>query len=186
MDWLFLHEAVPGHHFQNKFSIKQANCPTINELTQSTVFIEGWAAYVETLGEQLGLFTDHSSVGYALDWQALRAVRVLLDIGIHHDGWTDNKAREIWQQYIPEQRDIMEREIARIHRWPVQVITYVYGKVMIIKAIQTLSYGDKRNSLATIHREILSLSNLSLNALTFWFNALPSQAASHLTRNNEK
>jgi uncharacterized protein (DUF885 family) len=164
MDWLFLHEGSPGHHYQSQFVEKHAVCKRERSIN-STVFHEGWGAYVETLGQALGLFKDADSMDYALDWQALRAVRVLIDIGIHYEGLTDKQAQQLWMEYIPQQRSIMSREIARIKRWPVQVITYVYGKHTIERTIERLSPSiDKK----TLHRDILSYSNMRLSSLKYW------------------
>lgn len=165
MDWLFLHEAVPGHHFFSEYAQHAVACPSYKIRQGTTLFTEGWAAYVETLGHQLGLFTDRTSAEYALDWQELRAVRVLIDIGIHAEGWDDKQAQDVWMSHIPEQKDIMLREINRIRRWPVQVITYVYGKAKIMQAIAEIMSRSPETPLADIHRDILNLSNFSLRAL---------------------
>lgn len=165
MDWLFIHEGLPGHHYQSQIAINSPLCPTLSMGSLSSVFAEGWGAYVETIGSKLGLYNEPASESYALDWQALRAVRVLLDIGIHYHGWSDKKAREVWMQHIPSQKPIMEREIKRIHNWPVQVITYVYGKHKIEENIQTMQ--AKGYSLKKIHQSILFLSNKSLKSLKF-------------------
>jgi len=165
MDWLFLHEGVPGHHYQSQIAADSPHCTPLSANVQSSIFAEGWGAYVETLGETLGLYTDRSSYSYALDWQALRAVRVLIDIGIHHHGWSDSQAKDLWMRYIPEQQSIMEREIKRIHRWPAQVITYVYGKSQIQQAINKQIDKMSKRDLKDIHRGILSLTNYSINAL---------------------
>ncbi|MEW6990553.1 DUF885 family protein [Colwelliaceae bacterium 6441] len=162
MDWLFLHEGVPGHHYQSEYAINNAACPNMSTISTSTVFLEGWAAYVETLGQELGLYQDSDSFEYALDWQALRAVRVLLDIAIHDQGWTDQQAQQLWLTHIPKQKDIMNREIARIRRWPAQVITYVYGKSQVENAVNFLM---KTISKPEAHQKILALSNLSLLSL---------------------
>ncbi|WP_286232959.1 DUF885 family protein [Thalassotalea sediminis] len=157
MDWLLLHEAVPGHHYQSQFSLHQSNCSSLNGEVGANVFSEGWAAYVEQFGADLGLFTDKSSAAYALDWQALRAVRVLLDIGIHFYGWTDEQAEQEWMKHIPEQRAIMAREINRIRTWPVQVISYVYGKAVIEQIAQRMKANNPELSMAEVHRKILQL-----------------------------
>ena len=99
------------------------------------VSTEGWAAYVELLGEELGVFNHPHSRLYASEWRVLRALRVLIDIGLHYDGWSEQQAQQLWMQYLPEQPDIMLREIKRIQNWPVQVITYVYGKYRIEQAL---------------------------------------------------
>ncbi|MDF2177482.1 DUF885 family protein [Aliiglaciecola sp. CAU 1673] len=165
LDWLFLHEGVPGHHYQSQFLQNNAQCPDFLGLQGALVFAEGWAAYIETLGSELGLFIDQSSAHYALDWQALRAVRVLIDIGIHAKGWDNERAEKEWLTHIPEQKSVMAREINRIRRWPAQVITYVYGKAMILQTIDIMQQRYPDKSLADIHQEILSLSNFSLKAL---------------------
>ena len=167
MDWLFLHEAVPGHHFFSEYAQHAVICPSYKIRQGTTLFTEGWAAYVETLGHQLGLFTDRTSAEYALDWQELRAVRVLIDIGIHTQGWDDSKAQDLWMSHIPEQKDIMVREINRIRRWPVQVITYVYGKAKIMQTIAEIMSRSPETSLADIHRDILNISNFSLRAMDY-------------------
>ncbi|UTW54660.1 DUF885 family protein [Kordiimonas sp. SCSIO 12610] len=154
MDWLYLHEANPGHHYQFSYFEEHPTCD-LPSVVQSTVFAEGWGAYVETLGRELGLYTDSSSFEYALDWQEMRAVRVLLDIGIHFEGWSDEQARSVWMHYIPSQQDIMDREIARIHNWPVQVITYVYGKAMILREIENLKQSNPEYQFADIHTVVL-------------------------------
>ena len=168
MDWLFLHEGVPGHHYQSNFVNQNALCEGSVNISESTVFTEGWAAYVETLGTELGVYQQQSSERYALDWQALRAVRVLIDIGIHYHGWSDKKAQKIWRKYIPEQEDIMMREINRIKRWPVQVITYVYGKSLVLKTIEQIKQQNPTLASSEIHRFILSISNLSPSTQKLW------------------
>ena len=173
MDWLFLHEAVPGHHFFRQYARNSVKCPSYKGRQGTTLFTEGWAAYVETLGHELGLYTDRTSAEYALDWQELRAVRVLLDIGIHAKGWDDDRARKVWMKHIPDQQHIMQREIDRIRRWPVQVITYVYGKAMIMQTIAEIQSRSPDTTLAQIHNDILSLSNFSLRALAHLSNFNP-------------
>lgn len=130
-DWLFLHEAVPGHHMQDNLPP-----PTFCQAPQgqSLLIAEGWGSYVETLGKQLGLYQQSQSERYALQWQLLRAVRVLVDTGLHAYGWSDEKARKVFRSYIPDQPDILDRELQRIKDWPAQVNTYVYGKFLIERA----------------------------------------------------
>lgn len=167
MDWLFLHEAVPGHHFFDHHAEKSVACPQFRHRHSTTVFSEGWSAYVETLGKELGLYSDYRSYRYALDWQALRAVRVLVDIGIHAKGWSDQQALDVMTQYIPEQKAIMAREIERIKKWPGQVHTYVYGKSVISAAVKRFMDRPLRNSRSDIHRRILRYSNHSIRSLRF-------------------
>jgi uncharacterized protein (DUF885 family) len=144
MDWLFLHEGVPGHHFQHILANKFALCPSSDDM--SMVMREGWAAYVETLGAEIGLFNDQASYAYALQWRTLRALRVLIDIGIHAHDWSDERAEALWLHYLPDNPRLMQREIARVKRWPAQAITYVYGKHVIEQMM--LKYATPRNENA--------------------------------------
>lgn len=168
MDWLFIHEAVPGHHFFGEYANNVALCREFGRARGSTLFTEGWAAYTEELGTDLGLYSDIDSAMYALDWQEMRAVRVLIDIGIHFKKWSDEKAQSVWLQYLPHQHSIMNREIARIKKWPVQVITYVYGKAKVQSFIASQQYEFPQKTLPEIHKNILDLSNFSLEVLAYY------------------
>lgn len=191
MDWLLIHEGTPGHHMQSliarsKIPSMKPYCPTaskkvVNVQEVPLVTAEGWASYVETLGTELGLYTHPKSHAYALEWRVLRALRVLIDIGIHYEGWSDQRAAELWMKYLPNKPNIMKREINRIKNWPVQVITYVYGKYRIeqamAKALATKPESIPRSAnnqsaritqrKARIHHSILRLSNLPLHSLKY-------------------
>ena len=147
-DWLFLHEAVPGHHMQGNLP-PPSFCQTPHGA--SFLIAEGWGSYVETLGKQLGLYQQTQSERYALKWQLLRAVRVLVDTGLHVFGWSDTKAREVFTKYIPNEPDVVERELQRIKDWPAQVNTYVYGKYLIQQAKTRLLTTYPDASLVEIH-----------------------------------
>ncbi len=129
-DWLYLHEAVPGHHFQNHIEQAQDHSP-LRQLVRYFGFSEGWAAYVESLGQPLGLYTTPYSQLGRWEWDIVRSVRVSLDVGINYHGWSDEKALTFWQEHIIGRDDIGRREIQRMRRWPAQVITYKYGAVQI-------------------------------------------------------
>lgn len=128
-DWLYLHEAVPGHHFQNSIAQSQER----TELQQLFIyygFREGWAAYTEQLGKSLGLYQDHYAELGRWEWDIVRSVRVALDVGINYYGWTDKQALDFWGKHINDDA-IGQREIQRMRRWPAQVITYKYGAEQI-------------------------------------------------------
>ena len=167
LDWLYLHEALPGHHLQHMRITESPTCPSNQFMPDPFVSAEGWAAYIETLGEQFGLYQHPSSKAYALEWQVLRALRVLIDIGIHFENWTDKEAESLWLTYLPHRPGIMKREIKRIKNWPVQVITYVYGKHKIEQALVNYktAYKDKKQKRVLNH--ILHLSNLPPLALNY-------------------
>lgn len=132
VDWLFIHEGVPGHHYQASLAA-QANRTAVQQLFYYLGFSEGWAAYTESLGKELGVYkTLYDELG-RWEWNLVRSVRVPLDIGLNYYGWADEQAMAFWHQHIRNQNDIALREIARMKRWPAQVVTYKYGAAQIEK-----------------------------------------------------
>ena len=123
-DWLFLHEATPGHHFQLN---AERRCDGRFQNQFFPAFSEGWAAYVETLGEELGLYQTPAEKLAAVEWDMVRSVRVALDVALNAYGWSDEEALEYWHTHVRGQRHIAQREIDRMKRWPAQVVTYKYG-----------------------------------------------------------
>jgi len=129
--WLYLHEAVPGRHYQSKIAA-QTTQSAIQQLFHYPGFTDGWAAYAATLGTELGAYqTPYDELG-CLEWDLVRSVRVIMDIGINYYGWNDEKALAIWKEYIPNQDEIAIKEINRMKQWPAQVITYKYGSALIL------------------------------------------------------
>ena len=126
-DWLLLHEASPGHHFQIATAQLNSRCPQRLPNLSYSAYSEGWAAYAETLGEQLGVYQTLEARLAAIEWDMVRSVRVVLDVAINGYGWSDEQALEYWLEHVRGQRDVAEREIARMRRWPAQVVTYKYG-----------------------------------------------------------
>lgn len=131
VDWLFIHEAVPGHHYQSSI-IAQTKVSDVQRLFFYLGFAEGWGAYTEELGKDLGVYrTPYDELG-KWEWDIVRSVRVPLDVGLNYYGWTDEQALDFWKKNIRGQDDIAMREIARIRRWPAQVVTYKYGALQIL------------------------------------------------------
>jgi len=123
-DWLLLHEATPGHHYQITSAQLNPLCQQRLPGISYSAYTEGWAAYAETLGDQLGLYQSLEAKLAAIEWNMVRSARVVLDVAIHGYGWSDEEALNYWFQHVRSQRDIAEREIARMRRWPAQVVTY--------------------------------------------------------------
>jgi len=134
-----LHEAVPGHVFQITLAHSLANLPDIRKFYQNSAFAEGWALYAESLGDQLGLYRDPYSRYGQLASERFRAVRLVVDTGIHHDGWTREQAVEYFRAHAPEES---LAEIDRYISWPAQALSYKMGQLTIrelrTKAEQTL------------------------------------------------
>mgnify|MGYP000154902118 CR=1 FL=1 len=128
IDWLLLHESTPGHHFQNRYTDQTACAKAIPHSAYST-FIEGWGAYVEEYGHELGLYqTDADELG-AVEWNLVRSIRVILDVGMNHFAWSEAQAKAFWQSKLPMLPDLADREIKRVRSWPAQAITYKLGAV---------------------------------------------------------
>ncbi|ASU36421.1 hypothetical protein MuYL_4536 [Mucilaginibacter xinganensis] len=158
--WLFIHEAVPGHHYKASInaSLKQSK---VQQLFYYMGLEEGWGAYCEELGKDLGVYkTPYDELG-KWEWDLVRSVRVPMDIGLNYYGWTDEQALAFWKKNIKNQDDIAMREIARVKRWPAQCITYKYGADQIIQWKQLLQKreGNKFN-IKNFHDQILNLGSL--------------------------
>jgi len=176
VDWLFIHEAIPGHHYQNIISEKYGVCNEQLSTQPEMAFTEGWAAYTETLGKELGLFQDPNSHYFALKWQALRAMRVIIDVGIHAQGWSEEKAQSYWLKHFPEGKDVMNREIKRIQNWPMQVNTYVFGKYKIEQLKHKLKQlHGQQFSEAQFHENIISLTRLPLVSINHYLRLFEHQ-----------
>jgi uncharacterized protein (DUF885 family) len=160
--WLFIHEAVPGHHYQSSIdaAVKKS---AVQRLFFYIGFAEGWAAYTEELGQLLGVYqTPYAELG-KWEWDLVRSVRVPMDIGLNYYGWTDEQALAFWKKNIKNQDDIALREIARVKRWPAQCITYKYGagQMMQWRAEWSKKPGRKF-ALREFHNRILDHGSLPL------------------------
>lgn len=138
-DWLYLHEAIPGHHFQIAIGGLETSCKSALPDLWSPAFVEGWGAYVETIGGRLGLYETPEAELAAVEWDMVRSARVVIDVGLNHRGWSDAEALAYWRKAVRGQDDIAQREIDRMRRWPAQVVTYKYGADQFKKARDRLA-----------------------------------------------
>ena len=158
IEWVYMHEAIPGHHLQSSFA-------KLNELQETFLYpgnFEGWACYVEYFGKQLGLFQDIYTELGKWEWDLVRSARLVLDVGIHYYGWSQEKALQYWKQTIPNQLDIAEREITRVTNWPCQALSYKIGADYIFKLRAQWINDTKHESNAQFHNWYLSNSNRPL------------------------
>ncbi|HTI61273.1 DUF885 domain-containing protein [Mucilaginibacter sp.] len=161
-DWLFIHEGVPGHHYQSSIA-SAAKVSDVQQLFFYIGFAEGWGAYAEELGKDLGVYkTPYAELG-KWQWDIVRSVRVPLDVGLNYYGWTDEQALDFWKKNIRGQDDIAMREIARIRRWPAQVVTYKYGALQLLhwKGELMKKQGSKF-SIKDFHDRVLNHGSLPL------------------------
>ncbi|MBS1502596.1 MAG: DUF885 domain-containing protein [Bacteroidetes bacterium] len=153
--WLFIHEGVPGHHYQGSIAAA-TRVSDVQQLFFYYGFVEGWGAYAEELGKPLGVYhTPYDELG-KWEWDIVRSVRVPLDVGLNYYGWTDRQALEFWKKNIRGQDDIAMREIARIRCWPAQVVTYKYGALQIMHWKEELRSKQGKNfDIKEFHDRVL-------------------------------
>ena len=132
IDWLFIHEANPGHHFQISFE-NTLDLPDYRSMIASPGYREGWAAYIEELGHQFGVYQDQYAYLGKWEWDLVRSVRVVLDVGMNYYGWSKDRALDYWKKHIVHNDQIALREINRMIRWPAQIHTYKVGAYLIMK-----------------------------------------------------
>ncbi|MEO0894842.1 MAG: DUF885 domain-containing protein [Bacteroidota bacterium] len=161
--WLYMHEGVPGHHYEiNHRSLVQMS--PLQYLFYSRGYSEGWAAYIEDLALEIGAYRDIYDEYGKWEWDIIRSVRVPLDIGINYYGWSDEECMAFWRKHIQGIDDIARREIARMKRWPCQVITYKYGTR---KILDWKKEWEKREdfSLLAFHTNLLARGPLPFTLL---------------------
>ena len=179
---LSLHEAVPGHHFQLalQFEMKDQLSEYQRKMYWSNAFGEGWALYAEYLGNEMGLFDDPLQRMGNLNDEMLRAVRLVVDTGIHSMNWSQKKAIDYMSANMASDAKEVENEINRYSVWPGQALGYKIGQLKIIelrkKAEKEL--GPKFD-LKEFHRAVIGHGTVSLSILESQVNDWMSQAKNH-------
>ncbi|MDO8420124.1 MAG: DUF885 domain-containing protein [Rubrivivax sp.] len=130
METLVAHEAVPGHHLQIARATELRGLPNFRRSGFGyTAFTEGWALYAETLGSELGLYTEPTSRFGHLQWQAFRAARLVVDTGYHALGWSRQRCIDFMVERTGVDRDFVSAEIDRYTSQPGQALAYMIGKL---------------------------------------------------------
>ncbi|KQY81719.1 MULTISPECIES: DUF885 family protein [Roseateles] len=167
METLSLHEASPGHHFQVSIAQEDANLPKFRRFGSFYVaYVEGWALYAESLGKELGLFTDPYQWYGRLSDEQLRAMRLVVDTGLHHKGWTRERAI----QYMLDNSSMAESdvvsEVERYIVWPGQALGYKIGQLEIskLRAEAEAALGAKFD-VKGFHRVVLTAGQVPLPVL---------------------
>ncbi len=131
MEALFLHEAIPGHHFQIMIQRENENLPDFRRFGGFTAYTEGWGLYAESLGKELGLYTDPYDYFGALNAELWRAIRLVVDTGIHAKGWSRQQVLDYMYENsaVAEARAVSEAE--RFMAIPGQALAYKIGQLKI-------------------------------------------------------
>lgn len=166
MESLFLHEAIPGHHYQISLQQEDTALPKFRRFGGQNAYVEGWALYCESLGKELGLYTDPYQYMGALGDEMHRAIRLVVDVAIHVKGMT----REEAIKYMMENEAISEQgataEIERYMAIPAQALGYKVGalKIRELRTKAENALGDKFN-LAEFHNQVLKDGSMPLDLL---------------------
>ncbi len=169
---LFLHEAIPGHHYQCSLQAENTDLPEFRRTLIYNAYCEGWALYTESLGKELGLYSDPYQYFGMLGQEMHRALRLVLDVGLHTKGWTREQAIQYSLDHEPGSEAGIVSEVERYIGMPGQALSYKIGQLKIreIRAKAEQELGSKFK-IAEFHDYILSMGCVPLNVLEDRMNA---------------
>jgi len=154
---LFLHEAIPGHHYQISLQQENTNLPSFRKTLWYSAYGEGWALYTENLGKELGLYTDPYQYFGMLGMEMHRAIRLVVDTGLHAKGWSREKAIQYSLDNEAESEAGITSEIERYMANPGQALSYKIGQLKIreLRARASKALGEKFD-IREFHNQVLA------------------------------
>jgi uncharacterized protein (DUF885 family) len=163
---LFLHEAIPGHHFQISLQSENKELPEFRKHAWYNAYGEGWALYAESLGKELGLYKDPYQYFGMLSAEMHRAIRLVVDVGIHVKGWSREQAIQYSLDHEAEPESNIISEVERYMTGPGQALSYKIGQLKILemreKAERTLGEAF---DIRKFHNQILESGCLPIQLL---------------------
>jgi prolyl oligopeptidase len=166
MEVLSVHEAMPGHHLQIALQMELGDMPDFRRFSGFTAFTEGWGLYSESLGYDLGLYKDPYSRFGALTYEMWRAVRLVVDTGMHYKGWTRQQAIDFFKANAAKTELDIVNEIDRYIGWPGQALAYKIGqlKMLELRRLAEDTLGDDFD-IRAFHDTLLGGGALPLEVL---------------------
>jgi uncharacterized protein (DUF885 family) len=160
------HEGIPGHHMQLSIAQTLPGLPAFRQHAFYVAYIEGWALYAERLGKEVGFYQDPYSDYGRLSDELLRAVRLVLDTGVHHKHWTRQQMVDYFHEHSSEDEPDIQSETDRYIAWPAQALGYKLGQLEILKLRDRAQKQlGRKFDIRAFHDEILNGGALPLDVL---------------------
>jgi uncharacterized protein (DUF885 family) len=166
MTTLYLHEGAPGHHFQISIAQENEKLPAFMRFGGNTAYVEGWALYSETLGYDMGLFKDPYQRFGTLSDEMLRAMRLVVDTGLHSKGWTREQAIDYMLANSDMGKTDATAEVERYIAIPTQALAYKIGALTIMRLKdKAKTQLGKKFDVREFHNQVLNTGALPLTVL---------------------
>jgi uncharacterized protein (DUF885 family) len=176
------HEGIPGHHLQISIARELTDIPQFRKYSQYTAFVEGWGLYAEQLGKDVGFYQDPYSDYGRLEGDIWRAIRLVVDTGVHSEGWTRQQMVDYFHEHSNVDEPSIQAEVARYIAWPSQALAYKMGqlKILELRAKAQKELGP-RFDIRAFHDEVIDSGALPLDVLgqrvDAWLEAQKGTAA---------